>query len=141
MAGFPKGKKILGAVAKQNMQGVDLYKTIDKDALIKLIHKVRGNLSRVADQIGCHRSTIANRVEKESDLKQAVHDARQRWIDDIEDSAREQAANGDTTMGIFMLKTQGRSRGYDQDMRDNAQDIARAAFDFVMNRSKNPAES
>ena len=40
-----------------------------------------------------------------------------------------------------MLKTQGRSRGYDQDMRDNAQDIARAAFDFVMNRSKNPAES
>ena len=47
----------------------------------------------------------------------------------------------DATMRIFLLKTLGRHRGYEQDDNMNAaKDIAKAAFDFIINKSKNPAE-
>ena len=50
--------------------------------------------------------------------------------------------SNDTGLQCFILKTQGRSRGYDQDeMKNCAKDIATAAFDFIINKSKNPAES
>ena len=43
----------------------------------------------------------------------------------------------DTTLQLFLLKTQGKSRGYDQDEAKNAaKDIATAAFDFIVSKSK-----
>ncbi len=43
----------------------------------------------------------------------------------------------DTTLQLFILKTQGRHRGWDQSEAQNtAKDIATAAFDFIINKSK-----
>ena len=138
--GYPtvkKGNKV-GEIAKRPHPGVPL-KT---DVIIDLVKKFRGNLSRVADSIGCARSTIQDKMNREPELKKAVQDARERWIDDLEDNVWDRAVeSNDTCLQLFLLKTQGKHRGYEQSEAQNtAKDIATAAFDFIINKSKNPAE-
>ena len=53
--GFPKGSKRLGEKAKEPKQnGIKL----DDAVILPLITKYRGNISRIADAMGCNRSTI-----------------------------------------------------------------------------------
>lgn len=140
MAGFPKGDKVLGAKAKRPHPGVP----INSNTVLELIPKTRGNLSRIADLIGCARSTIQDKVNREPILKQAISDARERFVDDLEDCCEYDAVNNPKaeTLRIFLLKTRGRARGYEQtEDKYAAQDIARAAFEFVLNKTANPAES
>lgn len=68
--------------------------------------------------------------------------SRERWIDDIEESVLSRAYDSnDTALQCFVLKTQGKHRGWEQSEAQNAaKDIATAAFDFIVNKSKNPAE-
>ena len=131
---FPQPKK-----TKRPHPGVPL----DSAVIIDLVHKHKGNLSRVADAIGCARSTIQDKMNREPEIKKAVTDERERFVDELEDSCEHQAIHEkDTALKIFLLKTRARARGYEQDMNPNAtQDIAKAAFDFVLNRTANPAES
>lgn len=140
MAGFPsikKGNKV-GDKAKQPRPGVPL----DKNLLLNLIQETHGNLSRVADAIGSTRYSIRRRCEADPELKQALEDARERIIDELEESVWDRALESkDTALQLFLLKTQARHRGYDQDeVKNAAKDIATAAFDFIVNKSKNPAE-
>ena len=138
MAGFPsikKGNK-LGEIAKQPRPGIPL----DKNSILELIIESHGNLSRVADALGTTRSTIRRRCDNDPELKQALEDARERIIDKLEESVWDRANNSkDTTLQLFLLKTQAKHRGYDQDEAKNAaKDIATAAFDFIV---KKQAES
>ena len=140
MAGFPKGKDKLGEKAKRPHQGLPL----DSNVIAKLIPECRGNMSRIADLMGCARSSIYDKIQREPLLKQAVLDARERFVDDLEDCCEYDAINNQKaeTLRIFLLKTRGRSRGYEQtEDKYAAQDIARAAFEFVLNKTANPAES
>lgn len=140
MAGFPSKAKgnIIGHKAKSPRPGIALDKTV----LLKLIHEERGNLSRCADRIGTTRHAIRNRCDNDPELKSALEDARERMIDKLEDCVWNRAEDSnDTTLQLFLLKTQARHRGYDQDeAKNSAKDIATAAFDFILNKSKNPAE-
>jgi hypothetical protein len=141
MAGFPskaKGNQ-RGEKAKRPHPGIPL----DKNMILELIIKHHGNLSRVADACGSHRHVIRRRCEADPELKVALEDARERIIDELEKSCWEDAIdNRDTALRCFLLKTQARHRGYDQDEAKNAaKDIATAAFDFIINKTKNPAES
>lgn len=140
MAGFPSVKKgnKLGDKAKQPRPGLPL----NKETMIELIKKEHGNLSRVADIMGTTRYSIRERCDKDEDLKKALKDARERQLDVLEQSCFDRAIeSNDTTLQLFLLKTQGKSRGYDQNEAQNAaKDIATAAFDFIVNKSKNPAE-
>lgn len=115
---------------------------ISKEIILQLIKEHRGNLSRCADAIGTTRGCLRRKCQDDEELSQALADARERAIDELEESALDRAIREkDTTLQIFLLKTQGRSRGYDQDTaQQHAQTIAQAAFDFVLNKSKNPAE-
>jgi ribonucleotide monophosphatase NagD (HAD superfamily) len=140
MAGFPttaKGNKI-GEIAKFPKPGCPF----NKDMVLKQILKYQGNLSRVADSIGSSRGAIRNFVDKHEDLKQVLKDCRERQIDDLEESVFQRAKDSnDTTLQLFVLKTQGKHRGWEQSEAQNAaKDIATAAFDFIINKSKNPAE-
>lgn len=140
MAGFPsvaKGNKI-GEKAKQPHAGVPL----DKNMLLELIAKHNGNLSRVADACGSHRHSIRRRCDADTELGDALENARERNIDELEECVWDRAkASNDTALQLFLLKTQARHRGYEQDEAKNAaKDIATAAFDFIVNKSKNPAE-
>ncbi len=140
MAGFPskaKGNQ-LGDKAKRPMPGIPLV----KNDILKLILKYRGNLARIADSLGTCRGTVRRRCENDPELKEALTQARERWLDDIEDSVLSRAhESNDTALQCFVLKTQARHRGWDQSEAQNtAKDIATAAFDFIINKSKNPAE-
>jgi hypothetical protein len=136
MAGFPsvaKGNK-LGEKAKQPRAGI----TLDKNQLLQCIHKLNGNISAVADYLGSTRGSIYQRIENDPELKDAIKQARERQLDDLEKVVFERAQeSNDTTLQLFILKTQGRHRGWDQDEAKNtAKDIATAAFDFIISKNK-----
>lgn len=137
MAGFPKNANKIGNKAKSPRPGIAL----DKNQLLELIKFYRGNISRVADKLGSTRQSVRQRCENDPELKQALADARERMIDNLEDCVWTRAEeSNDTALQLFLLKTQARHRGYDQDEAKNtAKDIATAAFDFILNKSKNPA--
>jgi hypothetical protein len=141
MAGFPSVKKgnKLGEVAKQPHAGVPL----DKNTMLKLIIEEGGNLSRVADRMGSSRNLIRNRCDNDDDLRQALDDSRERRIDALEKSCWDDAIEQrDTALRCFLLKTQAKHRGYDQDEAKNAaKDIATAAFDFIVSKQKQEDES
>lgn len=136
---FPKPSKRLGEKAKSPKPGVPL----NKKQLLEMIPRYRGNISRIADALGCVRHTVRRAIDADQDLGKALEDARERRIDELEEQTHMDALERqDATMRIFLLKTLGRHRGYDQDESHNtAQNIAKAAFDFVLNRSKSPVDS
>lgn len=136
--GFPKADKRKGEKAKQPHSGIKL----DKATMLSLITKEHGNLSRVADIMGTTRFTIRDRCDKDPELLQCLKDSRERQLDLLEQSCFDRAIEtNDTTLQLFLLKTQGKSRGYDQSENTNtAKDIASAAFAFILDKSKNPAE-
>jgi hypothetical protein len=139
MAGFPsksKGNK-LGEKAKRPKPGIPL----DKNTILELIAKHGGNLSRVADALGTTRHAVRRRCDDDKELGEALETARERQIDELEESVWDRAKqSNDTTLQLFLLKTQARHRGYDQDEAKNAaKDIATAAFDFII--SKQPKQS
>ena len=140
MAGFPSVKKgnKLGEKAKRPMPGIPLC----KNTLLELIATYKGNLSRIADALGTTRGCVRRRCQNDQELSDALEDARERMIDNLEDCVWLRAEESkDTALQLFLLKTQARHRGYDQDEAKNAaKDIATAAFDFIINKSKNPAE-
>lgn len=136
MAGFPskaKGNQ-LAETAKRPRPGIPL----DKNLMLELIAKEHGNLSRVADTMGTTRYTVRDRCDKDPELLKALTDARERQLDVLEQSCFERAMEtNDTTLQLFLLKTQGKSRGYDQsEAKDTAKDIATAAFAFILDKSK-----
>lgn len=140
MAGFPSAKngKARAEKAKSPRPGIPF----DEKIVAELIVKETGNVSRVADRLGTSRSAIRNFIKSKTDLQSLLAEQRERQLDELEKSVFDRAIDEcDTTLQLFLLKTQGRSRGYDQDdARKLAGDLASAAFEFVVNRSKNPAE-
>lgn len=138
---FPSVKKgnKLGEKAKRPHPGIPL----SKEDIHMLIKRHKGNLSRVADAMGTTRVAVRNRINADQELKDCLEEARERWLDDIEESVLSRAnESNDTALQCFVLKTQGKHRGWEQDEAKNAaKDIATAAFDFIINKSKNPASS
>lgn len=141
MAGFPSKQKgnILGDKARSPKPGIPL----DREKIKELITKCDGNLSRIAESLGTTRGTVRRRINDDQELQNLLDDTRERRIDLLEDSCFQDAIEGrDTGLRCFLLKTQARHRGYDQDDNKNAaKDIATAAFDFILNKSKNPADN
>ncbi len=146
MAGFPSRKNnpnLVGEKAKRPIPGIAIEKQVPIEKIEELIVKHKGNLSRVAESIGTTRHTMRDVCDRNPSLKQALNDARERWIDNIEESVLSRAEDSnDTALQCFVLKTQAKHRGWEQDDNKNvAKDIAAEAFAFVLNRSKNPAET
>jgi|SRR6516225_7093095 hypothetical protein len=135
--GFPKGDKRIGDKARQPSNGVKIASELIAEAL----RKTRGNIARAADKIGITRTTLHSRINREPELKQIVDDSRERFLDDLEDVFQNKALSGDTVSGLFLLKTIGRKRGYDQDRDVMVESATKGALDFIFNRTKNPAES
>lgn len=136
MAGFPstaKGNKI-GEKAKRPHAGVPL----DEKVIEKLIVQHTGNVSRVADALGSCRGVVSRVIDKNPYLQDLLRQQRERQIDELEKSVFDRALEErDTTLQLFILKTQGRHRGWDQDENKNAaKEIATAAFDFIVKKQQ-----
>ena len=127
MAGFPKQKN-----AKRPKPGC----TFDKKVIHDLITQCDGNVTRVADTIGASRGGVRGFIDKHPELVELVRQARERQLDQLEQSCFDRAIEtNDTTLQLFLLKTQGKSRGYDQNEAQHAaRDIATAAFDFIVSK-------
>jgi hypothetical protein len=136
MAGFPSVKKgnKKGEISKRPHPGVPF----DKNTIADLVTKCHGNLSRVADTIGSNRYAIRRFIDNDQELQQLLKDCRERQLDQLEDSVFDRAIeSNDTTLQLFLLKTQGKHRGYEQsEAQHAAKDIATAAFDFIISKSK-----
>lgn len=77
------------------------------------------------------------------EVKEAVEQERERFVDALEEvceiDALEQPSQ--VALRMFLLKTRGQKRGYSmKEDGNNVQDIAKAAFEFVLNKGANPAE-
>lgn len=132
---YPQTKgTAIGEKAKRPRPGMPF----DKDCVLKLIEQHCGNLSRVADSIGSSRGAIRNFVDRHPDLQDTLRQCRERQLDQLEQSCFDRAIEtNDTTLQLFLLKTQGKSRGYDQNEAQNAaKDIATAAFDFIIKKQQ-----
>ena len=92
--------------------------------------------------MGVSRNSIYTAIQSDLTLTQKLKDSRERYLDALEQSVFERAIDSnDTTLQLFILKNQGKSRGYEQsEAQHTAKDIAEAAFAFILNKSKNPAE-
>lgn len=75
-------------------------------------------------------------IDNSSMLCDTLKQCRERQLDQLEQSCFDRAIEtNDTTLQLFLLKTQGKTRGYDQNEAQNAaKDIATAAFDFILSK-------
>ena len=85
---------------------------IRKSEVAKLLAEFGGNVSAVARKIGVARSTVYKYVTEQPALQRVMHDARETALDHAESSLLRAILNGEPWAVCFMLKTQGRQRGY-----------------------------
>ena len=96
----------------RNDQGKKLI-AVTPETILPLVEKYRGNLSRIARELKVSRTTILDRVNKSPELKQALFDARESIIDDVEQVFDDQVLSGQNPiLLIFFLKTRAARRGY-----------------------------
>ena len=139
MAGFPKGAQRRADKAKHPVPGVPHDLTVIAEQIVKY----RGNISKVADSVGTDRGTIYDMLKRHPHLQQLVDQGRQRWIDDIEDTVFDRAASSnDTQLQTFVLKTQGRARGWEpMQPVDTSKDAVNALAQYIAStNTRNPAE-
>jgi AcrR family transcriptional regulator len=86
--------------------------TLTAEKIIPLIDEYTGNLSMVARKLGVSRTTLYRFLSDKPTVKQALEEAREKMIDNVESKLYSKALAGDTTAMIFFLKTQGKQRGY-----------------------------
>jgi len=99
---MPKAKKT------KSTNGTDKKKKL----FIEKLRYAAGNISKVCDALNIGRRTYYNWLEKDPKFKEAVEDAQEALIDDVESALYSQISNGDTTAMIFFLKTRAKHRGY-----------------------------
>ena len=89
-----------------------MAKTVKVSDIEPLVDKYKGNIAAIARHFGVSRGTIYNRMADSVNLKTAMEDARETMLDNAESQLYKQAMEGNTTALIFLLKTQGKGRGY-----------------------------
>lgn len=72
----------------------------------------KGMRTKAAKKLGCNYRTVVRYIEEYPAVAEAENDSRESMLDAIELKAYAAAMKGDNTMMIFMLKTQGKKRGY-----------------------------
>ena len=85
-------------------------------SMLPIIEEEHGNISAIARRLKCSRMTIYNRIKESEKLAEALEDARESMLDEIEHSLYREALNEDNpqsmTAKIFVMKTRGGNRGF-----------------------------
>lgn len=71
-----------------------------------------GLLGPASIALGCDRSTLCRRVQKNKILQDAIEQCREEMTDLAESKLKENIAKGDNCATLFYLKCQGYRRGY-----------------------------
>lgn len=97
------------------IQGV----AIDKQKLIRAIHRNKGIINRAAKELDCCSHTIFHRAKDDEDISTAIKEAREKAqqeyedkdhaiVSDAYDSLSDLIAKRDVTATIFALKTKAK---------------------------------
>ena len=79
---------------------------------LSVIPDTRGNISKIAEKVGCSRPTVYKAMKDWSTVADAIKEEKERFKDQMETTIEQKCLDGDTTMMIFYAKTQMRDRGY-----------------------------
>jgi hypothetical protein len=83
-----------------------------KRKLIKALKTSMGNISAAARNLGMARSYISQVVNSDPELLQIAVDARESMVDNAESALSLAVNRGEAWAVCFLLKTQGKNRGY-----------------------------
>ena len=85
------------------------------DEIGTAITEAGGNLSGAAKQLCVGRTWLYDRIHESEELEAGVLSARERTLDTVEQTLVDMATSGhDIAATIFYLKTQGRSRNFNE---------------------------
>lgn len=87
-------------------------KRLKKANVLAAIKTAQGNLAAVARAYGVSRQAVQKFVANDPELTEATNEARETMLDNAESKLYTEAMNGNTAALIFLLKTQGKRRGY-----------------------------
>lgn len=80
--------------------------------LIEVLRENGGLVKFAARRFGCTDRTIYNRIKDNPEIKIAIKEARNRFIDEAENVLQKAVQKGSLPAVFFTLKTIGRHRGY-----------------------------
>jgi hypothetical protein len=93
-------------------------KRLNKNKVLQDIESTRGNLAAIARAYGITRQAVQKFVSQDPELVEATNEARESKLDEAEDKLYTEAIEkGNTAALIFLLKTQGKGRGYIENVR------------------------
>lgn len=84
---------------------------LSKKKVTEALKKHLGNMTKAAEACGVSRGYFYEYVKK-NDMQSVVDEARETLVDNLENKALEVAMRGSNSMLQFLLKNQGRHRGY-----------------------------
>lgn len=84
--------------------------------VLPLIELHNGNISAIARHLGVSRVTIYKRISESRQLADALNDARQTFVDEVESALYNNALEGNVTAQIFILKAHpiAKERGWSE---------------------------
>jgi hypothetical protein len=80
--------------------------------MIAAITRARGLVYLAAQNLGCDPATIFHRAQKKPAIREIIETERNRVLDFAEAKLIEAVGNGEAWAVCFLLKTQGRKRGF-----------------------------
>lgn len=80
--------------------------------IINAINRSRGLVFLAAQTLGCNPATIHHRAQKNPKIRECIEDERGRILDFAEAKLIESIGRGEAWAICFLLKTQGKNRGY-----------------------------
>ena len=89
-------------------------KRLTQKQIIEALYKSRGNLSIAAQNLGCSRGTIYNRMKNNPKLEASYAEAREIGLDFTESKLFENIGKGKESSIFYHLNNQGESRGYNR---------------------------
>lgn len=84
----------------------------DEEKFIEVYQKKAGNISATCNALLVSRTQFYRKMKKSKKFKEAIDDAYESIIDNVESKLLSKINDGDTTATIFFLKTKGKKRGY-----------------------------
>lgn len=85
---------------------------LDSELVAAALVDLRGNISAVARKFGVDRHTVRTMIDRKPTLKRILSDAREGMLDDAESALYSSVVAREGWAVCFLLKTQGKSRGY-----------------------------
>lgn len=89
-----------------------MAKRLTKNKVKDLLKQAHGNYAAVARAYGVSRQAVRQFVERDDELREIATETRETMLDNAESKLYSEAMAGNTAALIFLLKTQGKKRGY-----------------------------